>query len=246
MKYKENFAEKFMKSLMGKKDSSIKSDNEKIPEIRKMLEDLIAVSDDKWGRYAFRREPLNGRFSEKERNLLISKANICGREEAEKIKEKFNTESIYECTEKLNLNVDYPDKPVGGAHILFAQFVEPNNISLFKDSLDKAKKLIEEESLHNIFEEDSIREILLAHEVFHFIEEKNDELFKKTEKIRLWKLGPLKNDSSIVALGEIAGMAFAKEFLKLEFSPYILDIFLVYIYNKEASYMLYKEVMNIK
>lgn len=246
MKYKENFAEKFMKSLMGKKDSNLEDNNEKIPEIRTMLEDLISVSDEKWGKYAFRREPLNSKFSEEERKVLISKANICGKEEAISIREKFNTESIYECAEKLELNIDYPDKPVGGAHILFAQFVEPNNISIFKDSLDKAGKLIEEENLQDIFRENTVKDILLAHEVFHFIEEENSELFTRTEKIRLWKLGPLKNDSGIVALGEIAGMAFAKEFLKLDFSPYILDIFLVYVYNKKASYMLYKEVMNIK
>ena len=246
MKYKENFAEKFMKSLMGKESSNIKDDNKKIPGIRKMLMDLIDVSDEVWGKYAFRREPLNGKFTDEERGILIKKSNDCGREEANKIKEKYCVAKVHECAEKLGLKVDYPDRPVGGGHILFAQFVEPNNISIFKDSLDKAEKLIEEEKLQDIFNGISIEDILLAHEVFHFLEEGNYDIFTKTEKIRLWKLGPLKNDSNIVALGEMAGMAFAKEFLKLKFSPYILDIFLVYIYNKEASYMLYEEVMNIK
>ena len=70
-------------------------------------------------------------------------------------------------------------------------------------------------------------------------------MFTQTEKIRLWKLGPFKNDSNIVCLGEIAGMAFAKELLQLSYSPYILDSFLVYLYYPKVAYELYKEIMNI-
>ncbi|EES49542.1 hypothetical protein [Clostridium botulinum] len=40
-------------------------------------------------------------------------------------------------------------------------------------------------------------------------------------------------------------MAFAKELLKVPYSPYILDVFLVYLYNKEVAYSLYNEIMTI-
>ena len=96
-----------------------------------------------------------------------------------------------------------------------------------------------------LFSDINIEELLLAHEIFHFIEENDDDIFTRTEKIRLWKIGPIKNDSNIVCLGEIAGMAFAKELLKISYSPYILDVFLVYLYNIQASYGLYKEIMSI-
>ena len=92
----------------------------------------------------------------------------------------------------------------------------------------------------------NIEEILLAHEIFHYIEEHNGEdMFTQRETIRLWKFGPFKNDSNIVCLGEIAGMAFAKELLQLPYSPYILDSFLVYLYHPKVAYELYKEIMNI-
>ena len=52
---------------------------------------------------------------------------------------------------------------------------------------------------------------MLAHELFHFVEEKyKDEIFTKQEKIRLWSLGPLHNDSTVIVLSEIAAMAFAQ------------------------------------
>ena len=125
-------------------------------------------------------------------------------------------------------------------------FVNPNKVTIFKDSVDKAIDLIDKENLQELFNNVNIEEILLAHEIFHYIEEHNrDDMFTQTEKIRLWKLGPFKNDSNIVCLGEIAGMAFAKELLQLSYSPYILDSFLVYLYYPKVAYELYKEIMNI-
>lgn len=40
-------------------------------------------------------------------------------------------------------------------------------------------------------------------------------------------------------------MAFAKELLQMNYSPYILDSFLVYLYHPKVAYALYNEIMNI-
>ena len=169
-----------------------------------------------------------------------------GKEYAKKIREENGDVDIYELAEKLGIEVDYPQRPNGGGHIIFAQFVNPNKVTVFKDSVDKAIDLIEKENLNELFLNKNIEEILLAHEIFHYIEEhKGENLFAQTEKIRLWKFGPLKNDSNIVCLGEIAGMAFVKELLQMNYSPYILDSFLVYLYHPKVAYALYNEIMNI-
>lgn len=244
MKYNDNFAKRFMSSFMGKKEEE--KYEVKIPHIRVMLKDLINVSDEDWGMYAFRREPLSGKFSKIEKFELIKRANLCGSEYAKKIREENGDIDVYEIARKLGIEVDYPQRPNGGGHIIFAQFVNPNKVTIFKDSVNKALDLIEKESLHELFNNVNIEEILLAHEIFHYIEERNgDDMFTQTEKIRLWKLGPFKNDSNIVCLGEIAGMSFAKELLNLPYSPYILDSFLVYLYHPKVGYDLYKEVINI-
>lgn len=154
--------------------------------------------------------------------------------------------SIYEIAKNMGIEVDYPERPNGGGHIIFAQFVNPNKITIFKDSVDKALELIEKENMKELFNNVSIEEILLAHEIFHYIEEHNgQDMFTQNEKIRLWKIGSFKNDSNIVCLSEIAGMAFAKELLNLSYSPYVLDSFLVYLYYPKVGYDLYKEVVNL-
>ncbi|MBS5982260.1 MAG: hypothetical protein KIC67_06555 [Clostridium butyricum] len=244
MKSNENFANKFVNAMRSKNTDHIKSNND-IPEIKEMLQKLIMIDDEKWGYYAFRREPLKGKFSEDDKLILINKANECGKKYAQKIREQYSNMNTYDIAKEMGLEVDYPDRPNGGGHIIFAQFVEPNKVTVFKDSINKAEELITSKKLGGLFSDINIEELLLAHEIFHFIEENDDDIFTRTEKIRLWKIGPIKNDSNIVCLGEIAGMAFAKELLKISYSPYILDVFLVYLYNIQASYGLYEEIMSI-
>ena len=69
------------------------------------------------------------------------------------------------------------------------------------------------------------------------------EIYTQTEKIRLWSLGPLHNDSRIIALSEIAAMAFARELTGLPYAPYVMDVFLVYGYSPEEASGLYEEMM---
>lgn len=89
-----------------------------------------------------------------------------------------------------------------------------------------------------------IKSLLLAHELFHFVEEKyKKEIFTKQEKIRLWSLGPLHNDSTIIALSEVAAMAFAQAITGIPYSPYVMDVFLVYGYSPEEASGLYEEIM---
>ena len=244
MKYNENFAQKFIASLMGK--SKEVEEEVKIPHIRRLVKDLVSISDDTWGFYAFNREPLKDKFSKEKKLELIRKSNECGQEYAKKIKNEYGQMSVYEIAKNMGIEVDYPERPNGGGHIIFAQFVNPNKIIIFKDSVDKALELIEKENMKELFNNVSIEEILLAHEIFHYIEEHNgQDMFTQNEKIRLWKIGSFKNDSNIVCLSEIAGMAFAKELLNLSYSPYVLDSFLVYLYYPKVGYDLYKEVVNL-
>lgn len=246
MKYNDNFAQKFMNSFIGKKEEEEKCEV-KIPHVREILEELVNINDIEWGVYAFRRDPLNGKFNKDEKLKLIEKANLCGCEYAKKIREENGDIDVYEIAKRIGIEVDYPQRPNGGGHIIFAQFVNPNKVTIFKDSVDKALCLIEKEKLYDLFNNVNVEEILLAHEIFHYIEEHNgSDMFTQTEKIRLWKIGPFKNDSNIVCLGEIAGMAFAKELLRLPYSPYILDSFLVYLYHPKVGYDLYKEIISIK
>jgi hypothetical protein len=40
-------------------------------------------------------------------------------------------------------------------------------------------------------------------------------------------------------------MAFAKQFVGISYSPYVMDVFLVYGYNPEEASGLYEEIMEL-
>ena len=104
-----------------------------------MIEKLGALTEEDWGKYAFSREPLEGRFSNEQKMRYTHKANDCGREWAEKIARQYGTRNPGELAEKLGMKVKTPKVPVGGGLVLFAQFVEPDEITIFTDCVDTFK-----------------------------------------------------------------------------------------------------------
>ena len=143
------------------------------------------------------------------------------------------------------MKVSYPTYPEKTDRVLFAEYRVPDTICIYMDAVKKAKKFLEKPEIREILTEGlNISRLLLAHELFHNVEEKyKHEIYTKTEKIRLWSLGPVHNDSTIIALSEIAAMAFAKEITGIPYAPYVMDVFLVYGYSPEEASGLYEEMM---
>ena len=96
------------------------------------------------------------------------------------------------------------------------------------DCIEKAEKLINKEKLQSFFPAADLKDVLMAHELFHGIEyRKRKQIFTQTEKIELWRR-PFSNKSKILCLSEMAAMAFAKRMTGISCSPYVLDVLLMY------------------
>ena len=71
--------------------------------------------------------------------------------------------------------------------MLFAQFVEPDEITIFTDCVDKASRL-EEECGCDLLRRENLTNTLLAHELFHAVEERHvKEIYTRTERVELWR-----------------------------------------------------------
>ncbi|MBQ9628226.1 MAG: hypothetical protein IJR43_03060 [Synergistaceae bacterium] len=219
-------------------------------EIRKldyMLGKLAMIPAIEWRHYAFSREPLNGKFSPSQRLEWMRKSIECGKIYAQRMIAEYESDDADIIAHRLGLEVFYPQYPEKTDRVLFADFIKPDRINIFMDAVNRAEKLLRKESVKKILG-DNIKpaKIILSHEIFHHIEEKyRHEIFTRTEKIRLWSLGPLHNDSGIYALGEIAAMSFAQELNHLTYFPYLMDVFLVYDYSPEEASGLYEEMMTL-
>lgn len=214
--------------------------------IRELIGNLRTIDKNIWGLYTFKRDPLCNRVTDEEKAEMIEKANECGRQEAAALKEKYGVKSCREYAGCLGLTVSEIEESNSQDYILFAKFNAPNKISISGNNVKAAEEMVKKENLSQLTDGVRIEDVLMAHEMFHFIEGEKKDIYTRTKKIRLWKLGPLKNDSMLVSLGEIAAMAFAKELLQLSYYPNLFDVLLVYPHDEKRAKMLYDEVNAMK
>lgn len=211
--------------------------------IKEMISELVKLDACQWGGYAFYHEPLERKFSEEQKAEYIRRANACGEKEAGMLLEKYKNCSVRQMTEAEGFKVKMPKMPTGGGHVVFAQYVEPDEMCVYLDCVEKAEELIEKEGLESLLPGLDLTDVLLAHELFHGIEyRKRKEIYTQTEKIELWRR-PFSNKSRILCLSEMAAMAFAKKLTGIMCSPYVLDVLLMYSYSEEAACALYEEIL---
>lgn len=214
--------------------------------ISEKVDFLVNITDKEWGKYAFSRDPINNKVDDQLRQEMIEKANECGREEAIKIKEKYPNVTVKKIAKKMNLEIIEKDSNGMDSYIMFACYNSPNKITLFMKNIRLVDEFIKENSLNNKLDYVDVESVLIAHEIFHHIEENIKDIYTKVTKIVLWKICSYKYKSNLVALGEIAAMSFAKELLSLHYNPYIFDILMLYPHDENKTNELYNEIKLFK
>ena len=209
-----------------------------------MMNNLCLISDYTWGMYAFSRELLRHRITEEEMRRMIASSIDCGTIYANRyINRAFRTSTI---TEELGLRINYGSGGAASDHILFALFTPPKQITIMKEPFDRVTALLmelEQEGL-TLIKSDQLKDILIGHELFHYLELMNpNEIYTRTKKLKLWSLLFYTHYSTIRTLGEIAGMYFTKRLNHLSFSPFLLDLLLIYAYYPKQAESLYQDIM---
>ncbi len=214
--------------------------------INENIDFLVNMNDKEWGQYAFSRDPLNNKISYELRQEMIEKANLCGKDQALKIKKKYVNLSVKEIAEKMDLKITYKDTNGTDDYIMFACYNSPNKVTLFMGNVTLVKKFIKENELEEKLNNVDIESMLILHEMFHHIEEIEKDIYTRVETIDLWRIGFFKYKSKLLALGEIAAMAFTKELLSLSYNPYVFDIIMLYPHDTKKTDKLLDEVKEFK
>lgn len=214
----------------------------------KMLRDLHAVDDMAWGRYAFSRDFLQGRVLPAQRDEMIRRAVACGTDWATRIQKETGANDPFAIARALELDVQEGEQPMTEKRALFAQFVPDNHIEIMQQPLENYATLYaneqDGEDAHLFPPPEQVKKLLLAHEIFHYVEETHaQEIYTRTETIRLWKFLWFENNSTLRAVGEIAAMQFAKALVGTSFSPFMLDVLLFFSYNEAGAESIYRDVM---
>ena len=86
------------------------------------------------------------------------------------------------------------------------------------------------------------REILLAHELYHFLEFRDGAGFTAQKHVTLWRLGRFAYKSSVPSLQEIAAMAFAQKATGLACSPWLYNVFMLAPHNPQRALALFESM----
>jgi len=217
-------------------------------KISEIVNKLINIKDEVFCRYAIENDLLYRKIKEEDYDELILKSIECGESYALKIIEETGTNNVKKMVNELGLMLNELENSPEATRILFASFTTPNKITLMKNPLEKIDSLMKNESeeIKKKFNSEKISDILLAHEMFHFIENKyKASIYTQNKKILLWKFLKFENNSNLRVLSEIAAMSFAKTILEIDYSPFILDILLLYPYDQISSMSLMERVLEI-
>lgn len=116
-----------------------------------------------------------------------------------------------------------------------------HTITLYQENINKLTLFIKELDI-DILNHINISDIILAHELYHYLEDQNQDLYTNNVKVKMFKY--FKKTVSISSACEIYAMAFAKKFTRLlSFSPIIFSYPTIYIFNPLNSETLYQTML---
>lgn len=209
------------------------------------VSELLQLTDEDWWRYAFLSEPLANRISLEMRCQYSQDSTRCAVKLARDIKQLHGDTSIELLTKLLNVSLVEKPAQEGGGFSMFACFEEPNTITIFRDNADATDKLIDENRLREVIGNVKTSDLLISHELYHYLEFTRDDVFSAQQHIKVWQIGPFKNVSRIKCLGEIGAMSFARELLGLTYSPNIFNVMMLYAQNPVSAEQLFTKILEV-
>jgi len=215
-------------------------------KLEKDIEKLKSMTVVQWGQYAFSRDPIGRKISQEQKEVYIKKANQCGKEQAFRLikKQQDQKGSVWDMAAQLGIVINKEASAGSDDYIVFAKYNYPKTITLYMKNVIDLNAFIEAHGLSDLLGAIKIEEILLAHELYHFCEEHFPNVYSKIEKFTLWKIGPFKYKTGVIAIREIAAMSFAQTLLGLPYSPYLFDSLLLLPHDKEKAVKLMADILN--
>lgn len=201
----------------------------------KFVKQIIQLSQQPealFAHYLLAQDNLYRKIPEEQRDALITKAIASGQAAAQQLQGQALADFLAES----GIEVTYVEETSNKTKVSYtlAEIRLPNRITLNRTLIDSGQQLIDHQAgLQSLVERASIAEVLTAHELFHYLENR-DQLYT-TEKHVHYKIGPFSKTARIHALSEIAATAFAKEFFGLSFSPLLFNPVLLYNFDGEFS-----------
>lgn len=209
--------------------------------IKDIVDDLLSIDEKTWALYAYKKEPLRGKISFED---YYEKYIPGAKDDAKKLADLCKGKTVNDLLSELSLKLEMIPMQQGQVVYNFAMFNEPDTIQVYRDNAEESQMVVD--SLEDERIKVDIVDMLLAHEIFHALQNRNEELFVNKPHIKLWKIFGFENVSRLVSLEEFAAMYFAQYFLGMKAFPYVYDVIMSMSRAPQRAKDLYKSIMDLK
>lgn len=185
-----------------------------------------------WGLQMFERDPLEDRFPPESRRRIVEDALHAGCAAGEAWRSGHPGVLFAQWMENSGLKVVFDGREQLPPYLVFSVYsTQTEQITLYSDAIKRAG-CAAEGCIRELADGNMVRDLLLAHEYFHYMEEHNAVDFGGRNLFTcktLW----MKKKCELIAYSEIAACAFAKKVCGATFFPALLDVLLLATYDAE-------------
>lgn len=203
-----------------------------VKELDILLEKARDISDEVWQRRIVLSDPYAHHFTETQISEMIEKSKSLGLRKGRELLQKFG--NLNTAIKVLGVTVQIVEDEaffMPGV-VNFGQYYD-KKIWVSETFLQSVE--LYKERMESFFGRFSALDIVVAHELFHHLEEMDPALNESIFTIEIKKVFFLKKMVSPDCIGEIAAFTFAKEVTDIRFNPCILEM--VHLWNKNKNYV---------
>ena len=204
---------------------------------QEVISKLLSYEDRVWYQMQLMREPVFDHIPKEELEDVIQSCVQRGLDLVEQYRELEGYIPFEEWFEQRNVSICSKEEIQAPPLILFASVsTKPARVDIYTDALSKALSSLSSDSQWpdgEAPEMDLLRQVVLAHECFHILEE--DDLKHRYNYTVHYKIGPLQRSATLRQTTEVSAAVFAKEICGLRFNPGILDVALLTAYDKKGK-----------
>ncbi len=199
--------------------------------IYKKIDDFLALPEETIQFVQLKEDRFFSKIPSEEYRCLIHKASDCGKLAAQRMLEQNPSLSLAEMIGKLGIELSFSEMTVDKMFASVGYFESPNKI-IINSKIHEQESFFENNEL-SWLKYSEWKNIVIAHELFHYFQEQDKTLFINNYKLPLWRIGPYQHKTKLGSLSEIAATAFAKKLLSLTFYPGFLEYLILYPYFPE-------------
>lgn len=155
---------------------------------------------------------------------IVETATSIGRETVGKIVEETRVTNPWRIAECLGLEISIVSQEnVIGNLLIRSEYIHPKTIRIFKQSIEQLKEVISRFELEELFPNESIFDLHVAHEIFHCLEKTRIGVLSEQYSVERFRFGPLCFKIRVRAISEIAAHTFARTLTSVKVPPSVLD-----------------------